>query len=357
MRTRGVALLYARGAACLMLLLSSISGAEAQSADQFYKDKKISIVVGFGPGGGYDLYARLLARHFGQFVSADGSPVVVENMPGAGSLRAANHLFNSAPKDGTVIGTFERGMILLGIIGNNPNIRFKPDQFTWLGSLSNFSDDSYLLYARSDAAVKSIADMIGPKAIPLKIGGTAPGAAANDVPILLRDALGLRMDLITGYPDGNAIYLALERGEVEADSKAYSSLLSNRTQWLKPDGFIRVLLQFGRATRHPHFPNAPTARELAKDDRSRAMIEMMELPYYLSRPFVAPPDIPKDRAAVLQQAFSKVLHEPRFKEEASKLSVDVEGVESDEASRLVTAMSKQPPELASALARIIEGKR
>jgi tripartite-type tricarboxylate transporter receptor subunit TctC len=356
MKTRVVSL-FAGGVTFLVSLLSFPYIIAAQTVDDFYRDKKISIVVGFGPGGGYDVYARLLARHFGQFISPRGSPVVVENMPGAGSLRAANHLFNSAPKDGTVIGTFERGMILLGIIGNNPNIRFNPDQFTWLGSLSNFSDDSYLFYARSDAAVKSVSDMLGPNAVSLKVGGTAPGAAAHDVPILLRDTLGLRIESITGYPDGNAIYLALERGEVEADSKAYSSILSNKNQWLKQDGFIRVLLQFGRATRHPHFPNVPTARELAKDDRSRAMIEMMELPYYLSRPFVAPPDVPKDRAAVLQQAFSKVLNDPRFREEASKLSVDVEGVRADEASRLVSQMSKQPPELAAALAQIIEGKR
>jgi tripartite-type tricarboxylate transporter receptor subunit TctC len=337
----------------ILLTIASTAVANAKDAVDFYKDqRKISLIVGFGPGGGYDVYARLLARHMGRHIPSSPE-IVVENMPGAGSLRATNHLFNAAPKDGSVIGTFERGMVLLGVMGN-PNVRFNPAEFTWLGSLSSFQDDSYLLYVRSDSPFKSVSDLQKASSKPLSVGGTAPGAAATDVPILLREVLGLNIQVISGYPDGNAIYLALERGEVDGDTKGYSSLISNRSHWLQPNGPIRVLLQFGRETRHPLFSEVPTARELAKDDNSRSLIEIMELPYLFARPFVAPPNIPTDRAKALQHAFAETMKDKAFRTEAEKLKVDVDGINGDVAANAVKRVASQPKELLEKLKTILK---
>jgi tripartite-type tricarboxylate transporter receptor subunit TctC len=174
----------------------------------------VSLIVGYGTGGGYDVYGRLIARYLGRHIP--GQPnVVVQNMPGAGSLRAANHLYTTAPKDGSTIATFGRDMPLIGIIGHNSNLRFDARKFTWLGSSSSYANDAYMLFVRKDAAVTSIADARRPGGAPLILGATGEGSTGNDVPVLLRDALGLNIKLIAGYPDGNAIFIAVDRKELD----------------------------------------------------------------------------------------------------------------------------------------------
>src|SRR5581483_11299060 len=180
-----------------------LAGAQSQPAKadetaDFYKGKTITIVVGYGTGGGYDVYARLIAHHLGKYLP--GNPaVVVQNMPGAGSLRAVNYLYNSAPKDGTVIAAFSRDMPLLGIIGDNANVRFDARKFTWLGSSSSYAGDAYFLFVRTDAAVKTIEEARRPGGPPLVLAGTAEGATGNDVSTILRAALGLNLKIIVGY--------------------------------------------------------------------------------------------------------------------------------------------------------------
>ncbi|HEY6705109.1 MAG TPA: tripartite tricarboxylate transporter substrate-binding protein, partial [Xanthobacteraceae bacterium] len=265
--------------------------ARADAVADFYKGKQINLIVGYRPGGGYDIYARLLARHFSRFVP--GSPnVIVQNMPGAGSLRAVNYLYNVAPKDGSAIAMFSRNMPLIGLLGSNSNVQFNPRKLTWLGSTSSFVNDAYILIVRKDAPVKSIAEACRADLPPLVLGGTAEGATGNDVPIILRDAIGLHVKQVVGYPDSTAIFLAIERGEVHGRTVDLSSVKSVKPEWLKPHSSFRVLVQFARATRHPDFPDVPTARELAKNEAARALIELTELPYTLSRPFAAPPGVP-----------------------------------------------------------------
>ncbi len=168
-------------AALLVTAVLAVTPAHADTAADFYKGKQVNLIVGYGPGGGYDIYARVLARHFGRFIP--GNPnIVVQNMPGAGSLRAANHLYNIAPKDGTAIATFARNMPLLGILGSNPNVQFNARRFTWLGSSSSFANDAYILIVRTDAPVKSIDEARRPDLPALVLGGTAEGATGNDVP-------------------------------------------------------------------------------------------------------------------------------------------------------------------------------
>src|SRR5215475_4070382 len=202
-----------RAFAALALLLVA-ADARADGVADFYRGKQVNIVVGYGSGGGYDVYARLVARHFGRHIPGNPS-VVVQNMPGAGSLRSVNYIYNTAPKDGTAIATFGRDMPLIGVIGHNPNVRFDARKLTWLGSSSSYANDAYMLWVRKDAPVQSIADARRADGPPLILGGTAEGSTSNDVPILLRDALGLNIRLISGYPDGTALFIAVDRKEVD----------------------------------------------------------------------------------------------------------------------------------------------
>ena len=278
---RSAMALVLTGAASTLGATGWSTAAKAENVADFYKGKTITLLVGYGPGGGYDVYARLLARHIGKFIP--GNPaVIVQNMPGAGSLRATNYLYNTAPRDGTVFGTFARNMPFLAILGGNKNVQFDPGKFTWLGSPSSSENDAYMLFVRKDAKVKTIQDAMKKDGPPLVLGGTAEGATGNDVSILLRDVLGLNIKLIAGYPDSGAIFLATERKEIDGRFVGLSAVASNKPDWFKKDGDMHVLMQFARKTRHKNFPDAPTARELAPNERARKLIALAEIPY-LSR--------------------------------------------------------------------------
>src|SRR5258707_5878264 len=177
-------------AAMVVTAALAATPAHADTVADFYKGKEINLIVGYGPGGGYDVVARLLARHLGRYVA--GNPnIVVQNMPGAGSLRAANHLYSVAPKDGTAIGLFGSDMPLIGLIANNPNVQFDPRKFIWLGSSSSFAGDAYILMVRPDAVVKSIAEARASAGPPLVLAGTGAGARDGEVPKILRDSPGV----------------------------------------------------------------------------------------------------------------------------------------------------------------------
>jgi tripartite-type tricarboxylate transporter receptor subunit TctC len=351
---------FARAAAGLAgvmlgIVMSAIAPAHADVVAEFYKGKQVSLVVGYGTGGGYDVYARLVARYLGRYIP--GNPaIIVQNMPGAGSLRAVNYLYNAAAKDGTVIGAFSRDMPLLGILGG-ANVRFEPGKLTWLGSSSSYGNDAYLLFARIDAAVKSVADARRANGPPLVIGGTAEGASGNDIAAVLRDALALNLRLVAGYPDSNAIFLAVDRKEVDGRLVGLSSVQSSHPQWLRPGSGMHVLLQFGRSTRHPTFVDVPTARELADNEAARALIELAEIPYLLSRPFAAPPALPPDRAAALQAAFLAAHDDAQYRDEAARLKVDVSPIGSAQVLAAIARIAAAPPELLAHLKRLIGENR
>ena len=345
-------------AAMLTAALAVVPAAHPAQADdvaEFYKGKQVNLIVGYGPGGGYDIYARVLARHLSRFIPGNPS-IVVQNMPGAGSLRAVNYLYNVAPKDGSAIAMFSRNMPLLGLLGGNANAQFDPRRFTWLGSSSSFLNDAYILIVRKDAPVKSIDEARRQDLPALVLGGTAEGATGNDVPIILRDTIGLHVKQVVGYPDSTAIFLAIERGEVHGRTVDLSSVKSVKPEWLKPDSGYRVLVQFARATRHPDFPDVPTARELAKDEKARALIEVAELPYIMSRPFDAPPSLPAERAHALQRAFVGVHGDPQYLEDAAKLRIDVSPVPADGVLLAIDRMASSPPELLDYVRRLFAEK-
>lgn len=342
-----------RFAAVVFGLLAGTTSAIAQDPADFYRGRSVTMIIGYGPGGGYDVYGRLVARYLGKYIPGNPS-IIVQNMPGAGSLAAANHLYGQAPKDGTAIGTFSRYMALIGILGSNKNARFDPSKYTWLGSSSSYASDAYFLFARKDAAVKSLEDLRKPGGPPLVLGGTGEGSSGNDVPILLRDILKLNIKLVAGYPDSAAIEIAVERKELDGKTLGLSSARSTKPEWLLPNGHMQPLIQFARVTRLPEYPNVPTARELAPDGFAQGVIELAELPYLLSRPFAAPPDLPAERAKALQAGFIAVHADADYLLEAKKLEVEVSPIGGDEVSRLIERIAKGPKEQLDYLRKLYE---
>ena len=340
-----------RWVAAMALSAAFAMPTQADPIAEFYKDRQVDLIVGHGAGGGYDIYARLLARYFGKYLPGNPS-VIVQNMAGAGSLRAVNYLYNVAPKDGTAIGMFSRNMPLMGILGGNSKVMFDAHKFTWLGSSSSFVNDAYILIVRKDAPVKSIDEACRRDLPALMLGGTAEGASGADVPIVLRDTIGLHVKQVVGYPDTGAIFLAIERGEVHGRTVDLSSVKSIKPEWLKPKSKYRVLVQFARSTRHPDFPTVPMARELAKNEAARALIELAERPYAFSRPFAAPPDVPAERAQALQTAFLAVHRDAQYLEEAAKLRIDVSPIGGAEVLRAIHQIASAPPELLDYLKKL-----
>ena len=351
--SRGNDWLIRSAASLLMLVALTMGAARSDAVSDFYRGRTVNLIVGYGPGG-YDLSARLLARHMGRHIP--GSPtVVVQNMPGGGSLRAANFLYTVAPKDGATIGAFGRDMPLAAALGDISGVRFDPRKFVWLGSLSSFVNDAYLLMMRTDAPVKSIEDARRPGGPPLVLGGSAEGSSVSDVPELLRHALGFNIRLVNGY-DANAIFLAVDRGEVQGRTVDLASIRALHPDWLKLGGGMHALVQFARVARHPDFPDVPTARELATSKTARALIELAEQPYLMARPFVAPPGTPADRAAALQAAFLAVHSDPQFLAEAAQLSIELSPVGTEAVEQVIDKIAGAPPGLLDQLRSALTGR-
>jgi tripartite-type tricarboxylate transporter receptor subunit TctC len=348
-----------RPIAAVVFLVSALvsSPAPAETVEDFYRGKRLTITVGYGPGGGYDIFARLLARHLGGFIP--GNPqIIVQNMPGAGSLVAANYLYAIAPKDGTAFGLFARDMPLLGLMGNNANVQFDPRKFNWLGSSSNFSDDAYVMIVRNDSPVRSIAEMRRPGGPVTVLGGTADGATGGDVPRILQEALGLNIKLVLGYRDSAAVFLAMERGEVSGRTTDLSAIQSTRPDWLKPNSGFRLLVQYARLTRHKDFPDVPTARELAPTESGRALIEFTETPLLtMARPYAAPPGVPEARIKALQTAFLAAHRDPQYLDEAARIGIYVSPVSAQDMARSIEQMSQAPPELFDQVRKLLSGNK
>jgi tripartite-type tricarboxylate transporter receptor subunit TctC len=341
-----------RWAAILAFLALAASDARADAVADFYRGKLIKVIVGFASGGGYDVYARLLGRHLGKHIPGNPS-LVVQNMPGAGGLRAANFVYGAAPKDGTIIGTFARDMPLLGVLGTNTAVQFDPRKFTWIGSSSSFVDDAYVLMVRADAPATSIAQARRPGGPPLVLAGSAEGAPGSDVPLILHNTIGLNAKVVGGYPDSSAMFLAMERGEVHGRTVDLSTLRTFRSNWLQPGSGMYVLVQFARRTRHPELPDIPTARELAPDDDALALIELTEQPYAMARPFAAPPEVPQDRAQALQAAFIATHRDPQYLDEAAKLKVDVSPVGGTDVLQTIERIARSFPRSIDRLRKLL----
>lgn len=339
-------------AAAAVAALALGAGA-AQAADVSFKGKQFKVIIGYAPGGGYDLYARTMARHIGKHLP--GNPKVIsQNIVGAGSMRAVNYLYTAAPKDGTEFGTFSRTLPLLAFSGGDQNkVRFDPLKLTWIGTASSYANDAYLMVVRKDTGVKNVHDLRTRKE-PLNFASTAFGSTGHDIPLILRNTLNLNLQVVHGYPGGSTLYLAVNRGEMDGRMVGYSSVKSRQREWLAPDSEVQVMMQFARQTRHQDFPDVPTARELATSQADKDLIAMMEAPYFLARPFAGPPGIPEANTEAVRDAFMAAHADPEYMKEAKNFRIDVSPKRGDEVHKIVEQMGKLPKELYDRYAKILE---
>ena len=331
-----------------------LAGAARADESSFYQGKTVNLIVGYGPGGGYDLFARVLARFMPNHMP--GKPnIVVQNMPGASSLRATNHLAVNAPKDGTVIAAFDRNMPLIALLGGNPNVQFDPLKLTWLGTLSDSTDDSFTLVIRKRPDITSIEDLRKAGGPQITVGVTNPGATDHDITVLLKEVLNLNIRVVGGYQDSNTVALAVERGELDGQFVNFVSTKAARPQWVDPKGPMQTLLQFARKTRHPELPTVPTAMEVARDDAARQMIQLAEIPYLVARPYAAPPGLAPERAKTLQEAFIKTARDSEFVAEAKKINLEVTPLDAKETLGVIERLAQIPQAQRNRLREIMYG--
>jgi hypothetical protein len=310
---------------------------QRQQAEAFYRGQTVRIIVGSGAGGGFDTTARLVARHLPRHVP--GSPtVIVENMPGAGGLLAANHLFYAAPKDGLVIGIFHEAQLLNQLIQAD-GVRFDLRNFNWLGS--SYVDPNVCI-VRSDAPVKTFKELIG-NSTPILIGGTGPGSNTYDVPRVLAAATGANIKAVAGYPTTNAARLGVERGEIHGVCFGWESIKTTAGQWLETR-YARVLVQNG-ATPHPDLAGVPRALEFAKGERGEHLLRLIDASGEMSKPFAAPPGVDPGRVEVLRHALLATYQDPAFLAEASTMHLEFEPKTAGEIQQVVHQVLAAPAEV------------
>jgi tripartite-type tricarboxylate transporter receptor subunit TctC len=307
---------------------------------ELFEGKTVKVICGFAAGGGYDTYARAAARHIGRFLP--GKPTaIVQNMTGAGSIAAANYIYNQAPKDGTAIATFARSLPVIAFSGEAKQVRYDPLKLTWIGTPSSYKGEAYVLTVRKDTGIKNIAELRAYKR-DLRIASTGYGSDGHDVPIILRETLKLPLQVVRGYPGGNTLYLAVDRGEMDARMTGLASIKTAHREWLGKDSPVRILMQFARTTRHPELSDVPTARELASSDDDRNLIGLLEAPFFMARPFAAPPDMDPKIVKILRKAFMDAHNSPAYLKDAKKLHLSVSPMDGEGVQKVVEEIGKMP---------------
>jgi tripartite-type tricarboxylate transporter receptor subunit TctC len=323
------------GIAAAILALSATSFAQAQSPADFYKSKTVEMMIGYSVGGGYDVYARLIARFIGKHIP--GSPMVVpKNMEGAGSLRLANWLYNVAPKDGSVFGTIGRGTGFDPLFDHR-SAQFDGTKFNWIGSAND--EVSVCVVWNGRTKITKFEDLLTTE---LTVGGTGAAADTDQFPRVVNGVLGTKMKIITGYPGGNDVNLALERGEVDGRCGwSWSSVLSTRPAWIR-DKKITVLMQLS-LNKHPDLKDVPLITDLAKTEEQRQILRLIFARQALGRPYLAPPGVPADRVEALRKAFMDTMKDKEFLAEAEKAQLEITPVDGATLQKLVAEVYQTPP--------------
>jgi tripartite-type tricarboxylate transporter receptor subunit TctC len=316
-----------------VLALPLPARAQGGPVADFYRGRTITLTVGYSVGGGYDTYARVLARHMSKHIP--GNPaIVVQNMPGAGSLKAANYLYNVAPKDGTAFGTFGRGLAMEPLIGGN-SAQFEATKFHWLGSGTEEASAFVLWHT---APVKTWADMLTKT---FSAGGEGSGSDPDVYAALLKNTFGIKLKLVTGYPGTSEIALALERGEVDGRASwSWSSLKA-----LKPDWIAGKKVNFPvqlNLTKNQELPDVPLIMDFAQNDRQRASLKIILSRQTMGRPFMAPPGLPEDRKQALRKAFDDTMKDPEFIAEAKARGQEVNPVSGAAIDKLLGELYATP---------------
>jgi tripartite-type tricarboxylate transporter receptor subunit TctC len=327
------------GAAAVMLAAAAVgSPASAQSPADFYHGNTITLVVGSGPGGGFDLSARLTAQFIGKYVP--GNPaVVVQNMPGASGLRAAEYVHNVAARDGTVICITQPSMVLHKLL--TPAARYEPMGFTWIGRLSAFITYGVVWHT---SPVQTMADAMTKTAI---LGGVGPSGPGAMMPTALNQLAGTKFNVVRGYKSASELGLAMERGEVNGSGSSAWEYVHSKG-WIEKK-LARMLFTIA-LQRSPVFPDVPTVVELARDERGKNIMRLVASASDIGRAIIAPPNVPADRAAALRTAFAQLVKDPEFLAEAKRRRFEVEPLPAEDIVKIVADDMKMP-------ADVVEGTR
>jgi tripartite-type tricarboxylate transporter receptor subunit TctC len=310
-----------------------------------FAGKTVNVIIGFGVGGGYDLWGRLVARHLGKHLP--GNPTVVpQNMPGAGSFNAANHIYFNAPKDGTAIALIT-GDAALGPITGAAGARFDPTKLTWVGTPMTDTNIAYV-YNRPQMKVRTVKDVYDNEAV---VGTTGVGIGAYYYPKALNALLGMKFKIVSGFPSSSDVLLAMERGEVDGFFASIDSTIALRPTWIS-DKTITVLFQDGQAP-SPLIKDVPYIADQAKTADERAAIEFLYAGQGLSRPFIAPPGVPPDRAKMLQDAFMATMKDPDLIAEAKRQKLPVDPKSGEQLAALIKKIYATPKPIVDRVAELI----
>jgi len=322
-------------AAAVLLAVSAFgTSVQAQPADEFYRGRQIRIVVGTASGGDYDVWARLIARHLARHIR--GSPaIMVENMPGAGSLVATNHLYNVAPRDGSVIGMMSRSMPAAAVM-QVPNVRFDPIKFNWLGSPEV---NNLVLYINNATAIKTVADLYDHELI---VGATGLAQGITVGPLMVKNLLGMKLKVVPGYRSPGDMALAAARREVDAFANTIGGPAGARRPWVE-SGQMRVLFNF----EPDPVPGvgAPTIFESLKTDEQRQVMTFFASNVLLGRPIMTTPGVPAERVTLLRRAFDAAMKDPALLKEAETMGLEIAPLTGERLEALVASVAATPPDV------------
>ena len=326
-----------RSAMCGAAMLAALAApARAQDVASFYHGKQITLVIGYGPGGGYDLYARMLGRFIGAHIP--GNPTIVpQNMPGAGSRSAANWLYKVAPQDGTVIACLGQATPTDQALGQ-PGVQFDAGKFNWIGNLSLVNN---FLFVSAASGVSTFAQA---KTKQLSIGATGASSPSVLYPQVSNNLLGSKFKIIAGYPGGGDINIAVERHEVDGrGSDSWASMKTTHPDWLR-DHTINILFQVG-PRREPDLPDVPLWTDLAENDDQRQVLALLSGDVSVGRPILTAPNVPADRVKALRQAFADTLRDPQFIEAAKQANMEMNPMAGEELQQVVEKIVTSPPRI------------
>lgn len=318
--------------------------AQADEIEEFYSGKTVQMIVGYSAGGGYDLYARTLARHIGNHIP--GNPnVVVRNVPGAGSMVATNQIANTLPQDGTIIGTVGRGMAFEPLFGNE-QAQFAPRDLGWLGSMNN---ETSICAAWHTSGVETYEDLYETE---LTVGGTGAGADTDLFPKVMYELLGMQFVPISGYPGGNDVLLAMERGEVQGRCGwSWSSARANNPEWFEDGGEVNLLFQMS-LEKHPELPDTPLVTDFAETEFEEQVLNLLFARQVMGRPFVTTPNVPEERLRALRQAFVATMEDEDFLRDARNQNLELSWVDGDRIQQIISDAVDYPSDVVDFIANI-----
>jgi len=336
---------WMRACRAALLLFAVIGGfAPTASAQNFFENKTINLYIGFAPGGGYDYYGRLVARFIGKHIPGNPS-VVAQNMPGAGSFRAANFIYSVAPKDGTAMGIVTQTLALEEAL-QTAGVQYKSTEFTWIGRVTAILE-VHLTWKGSKA--KTIADAMQ---FEIPVAGTGSGSPSEGYPKLLNALAGTRFKIVSGYPGSNQAMMAMEAGEVDGALTSWNTLKRTRQHWLA-NKEINLLVQYA-LQRHADLPDVPAIVELGKNAADKQALAFYSSGAEVGRSLIAPPDLPPDRVKILRAAFDAMLKDPEFLAEVDKLGVEFLPASGEHMHKLITDSLAAPKDVVERVQSILK---